>query len=564
MHVKRFYGVEMKKISKIDANLALTIIFFLMISLLGMNIFYILHAKLGGQEILGVYPVSEFFASLISGVPDHCIFYTHELNWWAHILLIFFFANMLPYSKHFHVFMSVPNVFLSRLQPLGYLDNMPAITKEVKLMMDPNAAFATPPEGEEDEVERFGVLDANDATWKNYVDSLACTECGRCTDVCPANTTGKLLSPRKIMMDLRARMKEKGPGLVKEGKEFSDGKSLIRDYISEEELWACTTCNACAQECPININHPSLIIDMRRYLVMEESAAPGELNAMFTNIENNGAPWQFSSEDRMKWADDVNLEVPQMVDKLAEGKNPEYLFWVGSAGAFDDRYKKVSREFVKILNYLEVDYAVLGVEETDSGDVARRAGNEMLYQMQAMINIEVMNGYEVKKIITCDPHDYNTFKNEYPEFGGDYEVIHHTQFLAQLIRDKKISMDNTFDGQKITFHDPCYLGRANGEYNAPREILNALPVKNVEMARCKSFALCCGAGGGQMFKEAEKGDKEIFIERIEDAIETKADIVATACPFCMVMMTDGIKYKNKEETMKNLDIAELVSQSLGL
>jgi len=453
---------------------------------------------------------------------------------------------------------------LSRLQPLGYLDNMPAITKEVKLMMDPNAAFATPPEGEEEEVERFGVLDANDATWKNYVDSLACTECGRCTDVCPANTTGKLLSPRKVMMDLRARMKEKGPGLVKEGKDFTDGKSLIRDYISEEELWACTTCNACAQECPININHPSLILDMRRYLVMEESAAPGELNAMFTNIENNGAPWQFSPEDRMKWAEDVNLEVPLMADKLAEGKNPEYLFWVGSAGAFDDRYKKVSREFVKILNHLEVDYAVLGIEETDSGDVARRAGNEMLYQMQAMMNIEIMNGYEVKKIITCDPHDYNTFINEYPEFGGKYEVLHHTQFLAQLIKDKKINMDNTFDGQKITFHDPCYLGRANGEYKAPREVLDALPAKNVEMARCKSFALCCGAGGGQMFKEAEKGDKEVFLERIEDAIETKADIVATACPFCMVMMTDGIKYKNKEEEMKNLDIAELVSQSLGL
>ena len=211
MHIKRFYGVEMKKISKLDANLALTIIFLLMITLLGMNTFYVLHAQHSGHEVLGVYPVSEYFASMISGVPDHCIFYTHELNWWAHILLIFFFANMLPYSKHFHVFMSVPNVFLSRLQPLGYLDNMPAITKEVKLMMDPNAAFATPPEGEEEEVERFGVLDVNDATWKNYVDSLACTECGRCTDVCPANTTGKLLSPRKVMMDLRARMKEKAP-----------------------------------------------------------------------------------------------------------------------------------------------------------------------------------------------------------------------------------------------------------------------------------------------------------------------------------------------------------------
>ncbi len=564
MHVKRFYGVEMKKISKADANLALTIIFVLMITLLGMNTFYVLHAEQSGHEVLGVYPVSEYFAAFFSHLPDHSIFVWHEINWWAHILLIFLFANILPYSKHFHVFTSVPNVFLSRLQPYGYLDNMPAITKEVKLMMEPDAAFASPAEGEEETVERFGVLDANDATWKNYLDALACTECGRCTSVCPANITGKLLSPRKIMMDLRARMKEKGPGLVKEGVEYSDNKSLIRDYISEEELWACTTCNACVQECPVNINQPAMIVDMRRYLVMEESAAPGELNSIFTNIENNGAPWQFSPEDRMKWAEDVNLEIPLMANKLAEEKIPEYLFWVGSAGAFDDRYKKVSREFVKILNHLGVDYAVLGTEETDSGDVARRAGNEMLFQMQAMMNIEIMNGYEVKKIITCDPHDYNTFKNEYPDFGGNYEVIHHSQFLAQMLKEGKLNLNDTFNGQKITFHDPCYLGRANGEYKAPRDVISALPATNVEMARCKSFALCCGAGGGQMFKEAEKGNKEVFLERIEDAIDTKADIVATACPFCMVMMTDGIKYKNKEEEMKNFDLAELISQSMKL
>ncbi|MBU1014479.1 MAG: (Fe-S)-binding protein [Bacteroidetes bacterium] len=260
----------------------------------------------------------------------------------------------------------------------------------------------------------------------------------------------------------------------------------------------------------------------------------------------------------------IKIDVPVMADLAAHGKKPEYLFWVGSAGAFDDRYKKVSREFVKILNHLKIDYAVLGVEESDSGDIARRAGNEMLFQMQAMTNIEILNGYGVKKIITCDPHDYNTFKNEYPDFGGNYEVIHHSQFLAEQAKQGNFKFNDTFKGQKVTFHDPCYLGRANDEYEAPREILKALPVQNVEMARCKSVALCCGAGGGQMFKEAEKGDKEVFIERIEDAIETKADIVATACPFCMVMMTDGIKYKNKEEEMKNLDIAELVSLSLGL
>lgn len=261
----------------------------------------------------------------------------------------------------------------------------------------------------------------------------------------------------------------------------------------------------------------------------------------------------------------IKIQVPIMADKFAKGQKPDYLFWVGSAGAFDDRYKKVTREFIKILDYLKINYAVLGTEETDSGDVARRAGNEMLYQMQAMMNIEIMNGYEVKKIITCDPHDYNTFKNEYPEFGGNYEVIHHSQFLQEMIREGRINITNGgFKNKKITFHDPCYLGRANSEYQAPRDVLNAIPSEKVEMKRHKSFALCCGAGGGQMFKEAEKGDKEIFIERTEEAIETGADIIATACPFCMTMMTDGIKYKNKEEEMKNYDIAELVSMSLNL
>lgn len=562
VNVKRFSGIEMEHKSHMDANIALTLILLLMVSLLGMNTFYCI---LDPDSPAGYYPVSMYIAR--NFFPTHSFDFQsahtqHEIYWWSHILLIFIFANILPYSKHFHVFMSVPNVFLSRLQPLGYLDNMPEITKEVKLMMDPDAAFAPAPEGEE-EVSRFGVKDVEDITWKNYLDSLTCTECGRCTSVCPANITGKKLSPRKIVMNVRARMKEKGPGMLKLGKDFDDQKSLINDYITAEELWACTTCNACAQECPVNINQPSLIVDLRRYLVLEESAAPAELNATFTNIENNGAPWQFSPEDRMLWAE--GLEVPLMADRLDKGENPEYLFWVGSAGAFDDRYKKVTREFVKTLNHLNIDYAVLGTEETDSGDVARRAGNEMLYQMQAMMNIEIMNAYEVKKIVTCCPHDYNTLLNEYPEFGGKFEVIHHSQFLQKLISEGKINIqDGAFKGKKITFHDPCYLGRANGEYDAPRHVLKAIPSEKVEMRRHKSFALCCGAGGGQMFKEAEKGDKEVFIERTEEAIETGADIICTACPFCMVMMTDGIKYKNKEEEMKNYDIAELVSVSMGL
>ena len=304
MNIRRFTGIEMKHISHKDANLALTLILLLMVSLIGMNTFYCMEA--GEHGGVGVYTVSRFIAGWFSGMTGGAVHIWHEIFWWSHILLIFIFANILPYSKHFHVFMSVPNVFLSRLEPLGYLSNMPEITREVRTMLDPNLAFAAPAEGETAAVSRFGVLDVEDITWKNYLDSLACTECGRCTEVCPANITGKKLSPRKIIMDVRARMKEKGPGLIKD-RSFSDGKALIRDYITEEELWACTTCNACALECPVNINHPSLIVDMRRYLIMEEAKGPGELNAIFTNIENNGAPWQFSPQDRMKWAEEIYM-----------------------------------------------------------------------------------------------------------------------------------------------------------------------------------------------------------------------------------------------------------------
>jgi len=262
----------------------------------------------------------------------------------------------------------------------------------------------------------------------------------------------------------------------------------------------------------------------------------------------------------------IKVTVPVMSEVFATGHRPEYLFWVGSAGAFDDRYKKVTREFVKILTYFNIDYAVLGTEETDSGDVARRAGNEMLFQMQALMNIELFKMYEVKKILTCCPHDFNTFKNEYPDLGFDCEVIHHSQFLAGLTPFSSPSpVWRGGQGERsVTFHDPCYLGRGNGEYDAPRNVLSALGLSQVEMKRSKSSALCCGAGGGQMFKEAEKGDKEVFIERIEDVIATGAGVVVTACPFCMVMLTDGIKYKNREHDLKNYDVAELVSMALGL
>jgi len=562
--VKRFHGIEMKRISHVDANVSLLLILILMVSLLGINSYYLTLTAQDGKEVYGFFPVSRYLAPWISFPSAGANVMMHEIYWWTHILVIFFFANYLPYSKHFHVFLSVPNVFLGRLEPLGKIKTMESITREVRIMMDPNLAFAAPTAGQAAEtVARFGILDVDDITWKNYFDSLSCTECGRCTAACPANITGKKLSPRKIMMDVRARMKEKVTGRLMEKTGSSDNHTLLGDYITGEELWACTLCNACARECPVNINHPELIIGMRRYLVMEKSAAPGELNAIFSNIENNGAPWQFSRQDRLLWA--AGLDVPVMADLASRGEKPEYLLWVGSAGAFDDRYKQVSRAFIKILNYLKVSYAVLGTEESSSGDVARRAGNEMLFQMQALMNIKLLNTYGVTKILTCDPHAYNTLKNEYPDLGGHYEVSHHSQFLDKMIESGRLQIPRTSKlKQKITFHDPCYLGRANGEYKAPRKVLVAVAEDIVEMDRSKSFALCCGAGGGQMFKEAEKGEKEIFIERTEEALSTGAGVIATACPYCMVMMTDGLKYKNREDIVKNYDIAEMVVIALGM
>ena len=365
------------------------------------------------------------------------------------------------------------------------------------------------------------------------------------------------------MMDLRARMKEKGPLMVKSGRDFNDNRSLLRDYITEEELWACTTCNACAKECPVNINQPSLIVDMRRYLVLEEASAPGELKSVFNNIENNGAPWQYAAEDRLNWTKDLPFKVPVISDLAAEGNLPEYLFWVGCAGAFDDRYKKVVKAFATILDRLKISYAILGSEETCTGDPARRAGNEMLFQMQALQVIEILKAYDVKKIITTCPHCFNVLKNEYPDLGGSYEVINYLQLIQLYLAEGKLALrENALGGAAVTFHDPCYLGRANDIYAEPREIVKSVTGNYIEMKRNHSFALCCGAGGAQMFKEAEKGNKEVFIERTEEALATDAQFIATACPFCMTMITDGLKYKNREDEIKNIDIAELVVQAM--
>lgn len=296
--IPRLHGKDLSEKNHKDAYLALSFILILMVSLAGVNVFYVLMHE-SQSDFVGRYPISELIAPVFANLSYETWLLVHDINWWIHIVLIFIFANVLPYSKHFHIFMSIPNVFLSRISPLGKLANMDNVTAEVKMMMDPQATDETE---NNEEITRFGVLDVEDFTWKNYIDSLACTQCGRCTDVCPANITGKKLSPRKLFIEIRKRMKEKAPHLIKDSN-YSDNKAFIKNFISEEEIWACTTCNACAKECPLNIDHPTFIIDMRRYLVMEEASAPAPINSIFANIENNGAPWQYSNEDRLKWTE---------------------------------------------------------------------------------------------------------------------------------------------------------------------------------------------------------------------------------------------------------------------
>jgi Fe-S oxidoreductase len=554
LKIKRFKGVEMTKFPRTDANLILTFEIVIMFAFMLMNAGYIQRCESSGVQYAGMYPFSGLIAKAISGMSTEQAHLFEHINWWVHITGILLFLNYLPKSKHIHIVLAFFNVYYSRLTPKGKLSTMPEITDQVKAMIDPSHTPADMP-------ERLGVREVQDLSWKAILDAYTCTECGRCTSVCPANITGKLLSPRKVMMDIRDTVENIGDILLK-NPEHKENTSIL-DSITHEELWACTTCNACVEACPVNIDHVSTIVDMRRHLVMERSEAPAALNTMMSNVENNGAPWAFPPSDRFAWAD--GLDIPTMADLAAKGETPEVLFWVGCAGSFDDRYKRVTRSFAQILKAANIKFAVLGLEETCTGDPAKRAGNEFLAQMQAMMNIQTMNNYGVKRVVTACPHCFNTIKNEYPELGGNYEVMHHSEFINELFKSGKIAVkDGAFQGKKITFHDSCYLGRANEVYEAPREVLQQLDADLVEMKRSKQNGLCCGAGGAQMFKEAEKGNKEINIERTEEALSLQPDIIASGCPFCMTMMTDGVKkkkFENESIQTQVFDIAELIAQA---
>lgn len=556
--IPRFRNKEMTKWPRTDATIILVTEIILMSLFLKMNAADHLLQSRGSEHYFkaGMFPISQYIFPYLNNFSDGSLIFVERFCWWGHIIGVFLFLNYIIWSKHFHILLAFPNVWYAKLTAKGEFTSLASVTNEVKLMLDPNATV-TP----EVNPGKFGAKDVMDLNWKQLMDAYSCTECGRCTSACPANITGKLLSPRKIMMDTRDRLEEVGRNIDKHGIDFTDGKSLLGNYITEEELWACTSCNACVEECPVMIDPLSIITDLRRNLVMEESKLPGELTDMMSNIENNGAPWKFSPSDRFNWAE--GLDIPVMADLAARGEQPEVVFWIGCAGSFDDRYKSVVRSFAKILNEAKVKFAVLGLEETCTGDPAKRAGNEFLAQMQAMQNITTLNNYSVKNIVTACPHCFNNIKNEYPALGGNYDVMHHSAFLQKLLEDGRLVMkeNNSLTGQTITYHDSCYLGRANDVYEAPRVVIESLKVELREMKKCKTNGLCCGGGGAQVFKEEEKGSKRISTERAEQIMETGASVVAVGCPFCMTMLDDGLKQKNQEEKIKVKDIAELIAEA---
>ncbi len=485
----------------------------------------------------------------------------YHVFWWAHALLILAFLNYLPYSKHLHVASSLINVYFSNTSGPG--------VKGAMRYMDLEA-----------DVEQFGASDVEHLTWKNLLDGYSCTECGRCTAACPANITGKPLSPRKIIVNTRQRLMEKAPVVTGDRMDFlrpallhGEGGDagattveeimehrLLDTYITEDELWACTSCRACVTECPVSIDQLDVINALRRELVLTESRFPEELQPVFQSLERNGSPWAFQAADRAAWAE--GLDIATMSDLAARGEHADILFWVGCMGSFDDRAKKITIAFARIMQACGINFAILGQEESCHGDPARRMGNEYLYQLLAKGTIETLDRYDVRTIVTHCPHCFHQIGNELPQLGGNYEVIHHSTYIERLLQEDRVPLKSA-EGQRLTvaYHDSCYLGRYNDVYDAPREAMKrALPVINlVEPPRTKDRGLCCGAGGGRMFMEERIGTR-INIERTEELLATGADTIAVACPFCMTMMTDGVKAS--KSSVPVLDISEVVAGQL--
>ena len=556
VHPRRLQGDNLEHT---DALIILSLIMGLMVTLiLSTGFLLAAHPEAFGPEKMLSRPLSIVVAHLVS--PGAAMVAFHVF-WWAHAILILSFLNYLPYSKHLHVATSLINVYFSNTSGPGQ--------KGVMRYMDLEA-----------DVEQFGASDVEQLTWKNLLDGYSCTECGRCTAACPANITGKPLSPRKIVVNARQRLLEKAPVVTGDRMDFlrpallhGEGGDagattveevmehrLLDTYITEEELWACTSCRACVTECPVSIDQLDVINQMRRNLVLTESRFPDELQPVFESLERNGSPWAFNPGDRADWAQ--GMDIRTMAELHERGERPDVLFWVGCMGSFDDRAKKITVAFARILKACDIDFAILGQEEHCHGDPARRMGNEYLYQTLAKDTIDTLDRYEVTTIVTHCPHCFHQMGNEFPQFGGEYEVIHHSTYIERLLQEERVPLKSA-EGERLTvaYHDSCYLGRYNDVYEAPRASMKrALPVITlVEAPRSKDRGLCCGAGGGRMFMEENTG-KRINIERTEELLATGADAIAVACPFCMTMMTDGVKASGSEVPV--FDISEVVAGQL--
>ena len=499
-------------------------------------------------------PVSLWVANLLRPLGGTALLVVYKSMWWLHLAALYGFANFLPYSKHFHVFTSLFNIYFRELEP----------NKNLKPM--------------DMEAEHFGINKIQDFTWKQMLDFYTCVECGRCLENCPTTLTGKPLRPKDFGNDLRdylkatplAQMGQDQPapadrpligGPVPEGSHWQRddeaapwSKEQLEGWISKDTIWACTSCGYCEWACPLQISFVDKLVGMRRFLTLEESDFPAEAQVAFKGMERQGNPWNLAQADRGKWAE--GLEVPTM----AENPEAEYLFWVGCAGSYDAAGQKVSQSLVKLLKAAGVSFAILGTEESCTCESARRLGNEYLFQTATETNVELLKGYGVKKVITNCPHCLNTLKNEYPDFGGTFEVVHGTELVAELIATGRLKLDQTVDVD-LTYHDPCYLSRYNGQVDAPRAILGAIPgVKLTEMDKHGEATMCCGAGGGRFWLEEHLG-RRVNHERFEQAMETKATTIAVGCPFCNVMLNNAAGETGRE-CIAPTDVLELAAKAL--
>ena len=485
-------------------------------------------------------PAVAVIAGLLAGGSAATLTALYAGGWWVHLVDVLFFGNYLPYSKHFHIIVAVPNIFFMKLDPMGKL--------------------GTP---DLENSEHFGVSTVEQLSWKAMLDGYACTECGRCRVVCPTALTGKPLDPKIFIGRVRDAVYDATPQMLAatsgRGEPAGDvaRQNLIGGWVSEDTIWACTMCGFCTSACPVFII-PAVdkIAEMRRYLVLDRAEFPKEVQTAFRGMETNGNPWGMAAAARADWAKDL----PVVTMAQAQGKQIDVLFWVGCAGSYEDRARKISRALVEILQAAGVSFAILGTEETCTGDSARRLGNEYLFQTLAQQNVETLNGYGVKKIVTNCPHCMNCLKNEYGDFGGRFDVVHGSQLVAELVAAGRVRLTSPIS-ETITFHDPCYLGRYNGVYDAPRQILRSIPgLKLTELERSRENGLCCGAGGGRMWMEEKLGSR-INQTRMREIADSGAGAVGVSCPFCMVMIGNA-----KEEigvATQPFDVIELARKAMG-